>query len=417
MGNNLDKQYTDLLQDILDNGIKKETRNGGTLSVFGRTIRHKMSEGFPILTTKHISLKNVATELIWFLKGDTNIKYLLDNNCNIWNGDAYKKYITKGGKDYSEKSMKQISSHFSKEEFINKIKTDDDFAKLWGELGPIYGKQWKQWNTRRLDLSNEREDRRKGNKFNLLLVDQIENLIRDLKYNPDSRRLMVNAWNVSELDKMTLPPCHYGFQCYTREISPRKRTIIAQQIGIKLSEGSKSSEEWNKECDEKNVPKRALSLKWNQRSVDTFLGLPYNIASYGLLLEILAKEVNMIPDELIGDLGDTHLYLNHLEQAKEQIGRGVTFEERMELWNQKNIAVDMSWHNMDENEIENIFNEDNIPKRTREPHPLPKLMFMSHLKDFDSLLFNNTYGVVLRPKDFILDNYQHHPKIEAPLSN
>ena len=197
--NKLDKTYTDLLQDILDNGTPKSDRTGtGTISVFGRQIRHDMKTGFPLITTKKMPFKTIVTELLWFLKGDTNIKYLVDNGCNIWNGDAYKNYISKGGKDFSEKSMKQISSHFSQEEFIGKIKTDDEFAKKWGELGPVYGKQWRSWE------NIQTQDYTMSSGLNTVRnvktqTDQIQNLINDLKTNPDSRRLMVNSWNVADL--------------------------------------------------------------------------------------------------------------------------------------------------------------------------------------------------------------------------
>ena len=253
--NELDKQYQELLFHILSTGVTKSDRTGtGTKSKFGFQIKHYMSDGFPLLTTKKMAVKTMMTELKWFLKGDTNIKYLVDNGCNIWNGDAYKEYNRAKGhlielEDYTEV------------EFINMIKTDDGFANSWGELGPIYGKQWRDW----------------GGK------DQIKELIKNIKENPDSRRLIVSAWNVSELDKVVLPPCHYGFQCY-------------------VSDGK-------------------LSLMWNQRSVDTFLGLPFNIASYGTLLLLLCEETGLEAGELIGNLGDTHLYLNHLEQAKEQLER------------------------------------------------------------------------------------------------
>ena len=253
--NELDKQYQELLFHILSTGVTKSDRTGtGTKSKFGFQIRHNMADGFPLLTTKKMAVKTMMTELKWFLKGDTNIKYLVDNGCNIWNGDAYKEYNRAKGhlielEDYTEV------------EFINMIKTDDGFANSWGELGPIYGKQWRDW----------------GGK------DQIKELIKNIKENPDSRRLIVSAWNVSELDKVVLPPCHYGFQCY-------------------VSDGK-------------------LSLMWNQRSVDTFLGLPFNIASYGTLLLLLCEETGLEAGELIGNLGDTHLYLNHLEQAKEQLER------------------------------------------------------------------------------------------------
>jgi len=306
--NNIDKQYQQLLQDILDYGVEKKDRTGtGTKSIFGYTIRHNMQEGFPLLTTKKMAWKTLVTELMWFLRGDTNIKYLVDNGCHIWDGDAYKNFVA---------TIKQKHSiHYEpieKDSFIERVKTDSEFAKQYGELGPIYGKQWRDWNG----------------------VDQIQNLIDQLKTNPDSRRLMVSAWNVGELDQMVLPPCHYGFQCYVRE-------------------------------------GKYLSLMWNQRSVDTFLGLPFNIASYALLLEILAKAVQMVPDQLIGSLGDVHLYNNHIDQAKEQL--------------------------------------------TRDSFELPRLImnpiFLANLehKGLDEAINGQV--------NFELEGYQSHPSIKAPLSN
>jgi len=274
--NTLDKKYQQLLSDIIEFGVEKKDRTGtGTISEFGHQIRHKMSEGFPLLTTKKMAWKQIVSELLWFLTGQTNIAFLHKYNNHIWDGDY-------------EKSGR----------------TD-------GDLGPIYGKQWRKW-----DGKNGR-------------IDQIDDLVRELKTNPDSRRLMVSAWNVGELDQMVLPPCHYGFQVWTRE-----------------EDG-----------------KRYISLMWNQRSVDTFLGLPFNIASYGLLLHIIANEVDMIPDELIGNLGDTHLYLNHIEQAKEQI--------------------------------------------SRDSFDLPKLKTNAKM---DGICCNV-------PDDFVLEGYQYHPTIKAPLSN
>jgi thymidylate synthase len=319
--NNLDKQYQELLQDIIDNGVKKEDRTGtGTISVFGRQIRHNMSEGFPLLTTKKMPFKTIVTELLWFLRGDTNIKYLVDNNCHIWDGDAYKNYIfnsewfpissVSGGFIGTKANSDEI---MTQELFINKIKTDDEFANKWGELGPIYGKQWRKWKGKLIDKSKE---------FNAHTawvpeqIDQIANLINNLKTNPDSRRLMVSAWNVGELDQMVLPPCHYGFQVYTRELNLNERIDFHNKGSI-----NKSSDYFHEHLDDMGVPKRAISLMWNQRSVDTFLGLPFNIASYGMLLSLLADEVNMIPEELIGNLGDTHLYSNHIDQSEEQISR------------------------------------------------------------------------------------------------
>ena len=346
--NTLDKQYQNLLQDILDNGVKKETRNGGTKSIFGYTIRHNMSEGFPVLTTKKMAWKTMVTELLWFLRGDTNIKFLVDNNCHIWDGDAFNNFM-----NTSEGDPDMI---WNKEQFIHLVKTDDEFAKKWGELGPVYGKQWRQWGAGSLE-----------DKHGFGKIDQIKNLINDLKTNPDSRRLMVNAWNVGELDQMVLPPCHYGFQVYTRELSEQERMDLYNKSNWNKDIFPSDVSGWNRLLDSYNIPTRAISLMWNQRSVDTFLGLPFNIASYGLLLTILAKEVNMVPDQLIGNLGDTHLYLNHIEQAKEQIGR--------------------------------------------EPFELPTLnQFPTYEGSRPSI---ESYVV----SDFTLKDYQSHETIKAPLSN
>lgn len=198
--NKLDKQYTDLLQDILDNGVKKEDRTGtGTISVFGRQIRHNMKDGFPLLTTKKMPLKTIVIELLWFLRGDTNIKYLVDNNCHIWNGDAYKRYSNSiETSEYDGVGPTSIKlSTLTQEEFINKIKTDDEFAKKWGELGPIYGKQWRSWRGQDGMIGEKDETGTRIITWNQ--IDQIQNLINELKTNPDSRRLMVNAWNVADL--------------------------------------------------------------------------------------------------------------------------------------------------------------------------------------------------------------------------
>jgi thymidylate synthase len=313
--NTLDNQYQALLERVLEYGTQKNDRTGtGTLSVFGGQFIHDMSEGFPLLTTKKMAIKTMMTELKWFLKGDTNIKYLVDNGCNIWNGDAYKAY-----EKYAMANSYGVDV-FSMDEFIEEIKTNDEFAKKWGELGPIYGKQWRSWKS--IDTNWEyQEDWLSTN------VDQIANLINELKTNPDSRRLMVNAWNVGELDQMTLPPCHYGFQVYTRELSLDERNdLLYKKIGgDHKRENCFSDEEFEREtlqdCKAFNIPTRAISLMWNQRSVDTFLGLPFNIASYGTLLQLIADECDMVADQLIGNLGDIHIYNNHIEQVKEQIQR------------------------------------------------------------------------------------------------
>ena len=404
--NKLDKAYTNLLQDILDNGEVKGDRTGtGTVSVFGRQIRHKMSEGFPLLTTKKMPFKTIVTELLWFLRGDTNIKYLVDNNCHIWDGDAYKNY---GQKIISEgyQNLVAIGWPSTQEEFINKIKTDDEFAKKWGELGPIYGKQWRQWNTGKSVVVGHNGNH---NEFGTIVIDQIQNLINDLKGNPDSRRLMVHAWNVGELDQMVLPPCHYGFQVYTRELSleERRNLVTLEKYESVYNDGDSRNTLSHSEIDQWGYPKRAISLMWNQRSIDTFLGLPFNIASYGLLLEILAKEVNMVPDELIGNLGDVHLYSNHIEQAREQIGREFTEEEILEHLQQSGMDALKN-----EPRMEYI---SKLPKRTREPYPLPTfdcpvLDEIPHTT-FNELVFK------LQPCDFYMEDYVAHPTIKAPLSN
>ena len=406
--NNIDKTYTDLLQDILDNGVEKKDRTGtGTLSVFGRQIRHDMSEGFPLLTTKKMHWKSIVTELLWFLKGDTNIKYLVDNGCHIWDGDAYKAYLNrfKGGLEPT-----------TKERFIEMIKNDEESrvnANGWfiGELGPIYGKQWRRWRKAIINPETGFQD--------FTYVDQIANLINDLKTNPDSRRLMVNAWNVGELDQMVLPPCHYSFQVYTRELSLEERLCIADKFNPLIREDCLTKthhpdeteelklqyrHEWLDSLGPNVVPqRRAISLMWSQRSVDTFLGLPFNIASYGLLLTMIADEVNMVPDELIGNLGDVHLYSNHIEQAKEQIGRELSLEERIERMYEIN-KKDTEYLFTQTDPSHQLFDDLNVPKRTREPYPLPTV----HVRDG---IFCSSVN------DVILENYQSHPTIKAPLSN
>lgn len=301
----IQEQYRGLLGTLLHNSNEKEDRTGtGTLSVFGRQLRHNMKEGFPLLTTKKMAVGAIMTELKWFLKGDTNIKYLVDNGCNIWNGDAYKKYCNKlqahydGGGDIA-----------TREQFIRMIKDDPEWARIWGELGPIYGKQWRGWF-----MYNDSVEP--------VFKDQIKELVKGLKLNPNSRRHIVSAWNVGDLDDMTLPPCHYGFQCY--------------------------------------VVNGTLSLMWNQRSVDTFLGLPFNIASYATLLLLLCEETGYEAGELIANLGDVHLYKNHVEQAWEQLGR--------------------------------------------EAYSLPSLK-LSNVSLLDGEF------------DYELIDYKHHPRIKAPLSN
>lgn len=305
MKNNVDKQYLKFLQYILDNGVVKSDRTGtGTISVFDYTMKFDMSEGFPLLTSKKMYVRGIFQELIWFLRGDTNIKYLVDNDVHIWNGDAIKNYEKHNGEiDWGPFVTKE-------EAFIDMIKNDSKFAKKWGELGPVYGKQWRNWS-----VSSEHADGVTYFKYNN--VDQIANLIRDLKENPDSRRLMVSAWNVGELDQMVLPPCHYGFQCYTQLLTKEERV---KYFCDSLNKDISFAEDFDMEkLDSFNVPKRKISLKWTQRSCDVPLGIPYNIASYGLLLHLLGNEVNMVPDKLIFSGGDCHIYLNQIDGVKEQL--------------------------------------------------------------------------------------------------
>jgi thymidylate synthase len=345
--NKLDVDYQNLLKDILENGVSKNDRTGtGTLSVFGRQIRHNMSAGFPVLTTKKMAFKTMVVELLWFLRGSTNIQYLVKNGCHIWDGDAYKAFHSK----FPETEM------MSKQDFIETIRVNDEFAAKHGNLGPIYGKQWRDWEP--------------SETHSYGCIDQITNLINELKTNPDSRRMIVSAWNVGDLSAMILPPCHYAFQIYTRELSESERVkVLHERYGNKGSHIENGFDV----LDELNIPTRTISLMFNMRSIDTMLGLPFNIASYGLLLEIIAKEVNMVPDQLIGNLGDVHLYNNHIEQAKEQI--------------------------------------------TRTPYELPKLVHMKTDEFYKSLSEDSTLYHHLDVGDFTLENYQSHPAIKAPLSN
>ena len=404
--NNLDKQYTDFLQDIIDNGVRKEDRTGtGTLSVFGRQIRHKMSEGFPLLTTKKMAWKTMVTELLWFLRGDTDVRFLWGNNCSIWDGDWYKKYKTTCSEPYTLEEVKQ------------KVKEGNhNFHDSMFDMGPIYGRQWRNWKFTDKFTNGEQIAYVNGK------IDQIANSLNLLKTDPDSRRNKVSAWNVGEMDQMTLPPCHTDFQFYTRELSREERIQFyykrdcgnGKLMPDKILKEELKSERTVKMLDKLNIPTRAISLMWNQRSVDTFLGLPFNIASYGLLLEIIAKEVNMVPDELIGNLGDTHLYLNHIEQAKEQIGRELSLEERKQIFEDSGYVCDVWPFNGDWNGEYDGFG---IPRFSREPYPLPTLKHMKTDEFYKSLSEDLSLFTHLDNTDFIIENYQSHPTIKAPLSN
>ncbi|WP_338969378.1 thymidylate synthase [Spiroplasma endosymbiont of Labia minor] len=245
------KQYLELLKYVSENGIKRDDRTKtGTISVFGTQTRYDLKNGFPLVTTKKIYWKGIVHELLWFIAGDTNIKYLVDNKVNIWNEWPYETF--KKSSSYNGETLEQ---------FIEKIQLDDAFAAKFGELGPVYGKQWRNFDG----------------------VDQFMELLNQIKTNPNSRRLILSAWNPKEIPKMALPPCHTLFQFY--------------------------------------VQNDYLNLQLYQRSGDLFLGVPFNIASYSLLLELVAKECNLKAGEFIHAIGDAHIYLNHLEQVKLQLTR------------------------------------------------------------------------------------------------
>lgn len=258
------KQYHTLLQHILDNGIDTQDRTGvGTLSCFGYQMRFDLQEGFPLVTTKKVHVKSVVHELLWFVAGDTNIRYLVENGVGIWNDWPYQRWLNETNR---AKDLPKYSDAWKAEMkvFIEKIKTDENFAKQWGELGPVYGKQWRDFNG----------------------YDQLKWLVNEIKNNPNSRRLIVSAWNAAEIEEMAkagLPPCHTLFQFYVRN--------------------------------------GKLSCQLYQRSADTFLGVPFNIASYALLTMMIASVCNLEPGEFVHTFGDVHLYKNHLDQVREQLSR------------------------------------------------------------------------------------------------
>lgn len=264
----VDESYIELLEYILENGSVKTDRTGtGTKSIFGYQMRFDLNDGFPLLTTKKVPIKSIIHELLWFMRGDTNLKYLADNNVHIWDEWPYKAFLIKNNLIVPKTGS--IEWNTGIKEFIEKIKTDADFAKEYGNLGPIYGYQWRSWPTPNGDF-----------------IDQLQNVIEQIKKTPDSRRLIVSAWNVADIDEMAkagLPPCHCLFQFY-------------------VAEGK-------------------LSCQLYQRSCDTFLGVPFNIASYSLLVMIIAQICDLKLGEFVWTGGDVHLYSNHIEQAKLQISR------------------------------------------------------------------------------------------------
>lgn len=352
MTNNLDTQYINLLKDVLENGVKKADRTGvGTYSVFGRTMRFNMAEGFPLLTTKKIFTKAMFHELLWFIQGGDNIKYLVDNDVRIWNEWPHQRY-----NDMNPQKQMEM------DEFIKNIKENREFAKTWGDLGPVYGKQWVDWK------GHDEGYKHAYMQSNSPGINQIDQVIDALKNNPDSRRIMVTAWNPSDLPKQLLPPCHYAFQLWTKELSASEREDHYAKIhGFTDEQRCEMNpncidEEVHAIMDDYGVPKRSLSLMFQMRSVDCFLGMPFDIGSYAGLLTMIAHCVDMVPHELVVNSGDTHIYLNHVEQVKEQIERS--------------------------------------------HFPLPTLTF--------NPLTKNIYEI--KYEDFILNDYQCHPSIKADVA-
>ena len=366
---NADQQYVNLLNDIIENGNDRGDRTGtGTRSTFAQVIRHNMSTGFPLITTKKMATKQMVNELWWLISGMTNIKPMVDANNYIWVGDAYKKYD-------------RLYGNLSIKEFIERIKTDDEFAKIHGELGPVYGKQWRNieehveshleayqnyLSTRcgsiffpqnsQVEMSSNLLDRPtayldlptaysfenfyaiitgidedvemviEDAKFsfkevygNTRRIDQLQEAVDKIINNHEDRRIIVNSWNVAEISKMTLPPCHYSFQFYVEKLTEAEMINELKKANLLSKyEDTLSCISFEKFCNRHNVPTKKVSLAWNQRSVDSALGLPFNISSYALLLEIVCKMTNTIPHMLVGFLGDTHIYSDHLELAKVQ---------------------------------------------------------------------------------------------------
>lgn len=272
-----EQAYLDLCRYVLENGTKKEDRTGtGTVSVFGYQMRFDLQKGFPLLTTKKVPFRLIASELLWFLKGDTNIRYLLEHNNNIWNEWAFKNWVESDAydgpdmDDFGRRSLQdddfRKTYETQMEQFKQLILTDDAFSERFGHLGDVYGKQWRNWKTSQGES-----------------IDQLQDIIETIKKNPDSRRLIVSAWNPEDVPSMALPPCHTMFQFY--------------------------------------VADNKLSCQLYQRSGDIFLGIPFNIASYSLLTHLIAKECGLEVGEFIHTIGDAHLYTNHLEQVKTQLDR------------------------------------------------------------------------------------------------
>lgn len=290
-------EYHKLLERIVNEGKIKENRTGtDTISIFSHNIELDMSQGFPLITTKKMFTKGVIGELLWFLRGSRDIRELWDNNITIWDGNWYDQY------------SKSCSSPYTLEEIKEKLKVGNHhFHDSMFSLGPIYGKQWIDWSTNSFDNN--------GN----IGINQIQEVVHKLNNRPDDRRIMVSAWNPAEIKDMALPPCHWAFELYTDEMTESERSEYWCKLNDKSIHFAKNMD--NNILDKLGCPKRKLHLKWHQRSVDTGLGLPFNIASYAFLLHMFAQQADMVPGTLIGDLTNVHIYSNHIEQIKEQLTR------------------------------------------------------------------------------------------------
>lgn len=287
--NSVDKQYSDLLKKIIDEGTVKQTRSGSVRAIFDATMRFNLQDGLPLITTKKVYYKGIIHELLWFLSGSTNIKYLVENKVHIWDDDAYRFYL----------EQKIDDTPLDKEKFLEKVlvsRTIPDRNYTFGDLGPIYSKQWRNWDGK----------------------DQIADIIEKLKHSPDDRRMVLSAWNVSDIDKMALPPCHMMAIFNTRELSTEEREKILRGQYPELLLGEDVNEEY---LDEIEFPKRMLNCSFIMRSNDFCAGNPYNIAQYGMLTYMLCEVCNMIPGELVYHGIDVHVYENHIENAKEQLKR------------------------------------------------------------------------------------------------
>ncbi|WP_210616945.1 thymidylate synthase [Mammaliicoccus lentus] len=291
--NNFDEAYHDLCRKVLNEGENKDDRTGtGTISIFGHQMRFDLSEGFPLLTTKKVSFKLIATELLWFIKGDTNIRYLLQYKNNIWNEWAFKKWIESDeytGPDMTDFGRRSLVNDEFNEQyreqlaiFKDKILNDDEFMRKYGDLGNVYGKQWRDWKDQN------------GQSF-----DQLQTLIDNIKNNPNSRRHIISAWNPTEIDTMALPPCHTLFQFYVKD--------------------------------------GKLSCQLYQRSADIFLGVPFNIASYSLLTHLIAKECNLEVGEFVHTFGDAHIYKNHIDAVEEQLSRSSYNPPKLNINTEKSL--------------------------------------------------------------------------------